>query len=88
MIKGVNRQVVEITKPGCEYFERVIFFVKPECSSVSRGTLRERADMIASDTGTPPKIKVKRSPLSSFLYPLFWISIGAALCFAAIKLLS
>ena len=51
MIKGVNHQVVEVTKPTCEYFERVIFFVKPEFSQVSEGTLRERAGKIAGETG-------------------------------------
>ena len=29
MIKGVNRQVVEITQTDCEYFERILFLVKP-----------------------------------------------------------
>lgn len=61
MLKGVNHQVVEITKPTCEYFERVIFFVKPEFSSVSQGTLRERADEIAGKAGSPPPTKLKRN---------------------------
>ena len=63
MIKGVNHQVVEVTKPTSEYFERVIFFVKPEFSQVSEGTLRERAGKIAGETGAPPPTKVKRSRL-------------------------
>ncbi len=61
MIKGVNHQVVEVTKPTCEYFERVIFFVKPEFSQVSEGTLRERAGKIAGETGAPPPTKLKRN---------------------------
>ena len=43
MIKGVNRQVIEITQTKCEYFEKVLFFVKPEYAATSEGTLRERA---------------------------------------------
>lgn len=77
MIKGVNRQVVEITKPSCDYFERVVFFVKPECSSISHGTLRERANIMASSTGIPPKTKVKRKKIVSVLTALFWAGIGA-----------
>lgn len=42
MIKGVNRQVIEITQTKCEYFEKVLFFVKPEYAATSEGTLRER----------------------------------------------
>lgn len=59
MIQGVNHQIVEVTRPGCEYFERVIFFIKPEFSSVSQGTLRERASTIAGKTGSPPPSKIK-----------------------------
>ena len=53
MIKGVNRQVIEITQTKCEYFEKVLFFVKPEYAATSEGTLRERwiVDGEVSDTG-------------------------------------
>lgn len=61
MLKGVNHQVVEVTKPTCEYFERVIFFVKPEFSSVCEGTLRERADEIAGKAGSPPPTKLRKN---------------------------
>lgn len=54
LIKGVNHQIVEVSKPTCKYFERVIFFVKPEYSSVSDGTLRERASEIAGKADCPP----------------------------------
>ena len=30
MIKGVNRQVVEVQETDCDYFEKIMFFVKPE----------------------------------------------------------
>lgn len=87
MIKGVNHQVVEITKPSCRYFERVLFFVKPEYTSVSNGTLRERANMIAGSAGSPPRTKVKRRRFVSVLVPIFWASIGAGLCGLIIKLI-
>lgn len=82
LIKGVNHQVVEVTKPTCEYFERVIFFVKPEFSRVSEGTLRERAGEIAGETGAPPPTKLKRSRIL-FAAKL----IGSALVGAAAALL-
>lgn len=63
MIQGVNHQVVEVNRPSCEYFERVIFFVKPEFSSVSQGTLRERAGKIAGEAGAPPPTKMRRKKL-------------------------
>lgn len=61
MVKGVNRQVVEVVSPTCEYFERVLFFVKPEWAGESDGTLRARADLIAQQAGKPPVTLRRRS---------------------------
>ncbi len=42
MIKGVNRQVLEITNTENPYFERIIFFVKPEYGNEDRAKLKLR----------------------------------------------
>ncbi len=63
MLRGVNRQVIEISETDCEYFERVMFFVKPECVSVSEGKLRERANAIAGKADKPPMTKLIRSKI-------------------------
>ena len=59
MIKGINRQVVEITQTDCEYFERILFLVKPEYAAISEGKLRERASQMSS-VGKPPATRVRR----------------------------
>lgn len=58
MIKGINRQVVEITQTDCEYFERILFLVKPEYAAVSEGKLRERASQMSS-AGKPPATRIR-----------------------------
>ena len=78
MIKGVNRQVVEISQTQCEYFEKVLFFIKPEYSAVSEGDLRERAGIIAQNAGMPPASRIRRSRLR------FALSMSAAACSGAI----
>lgn len=60
MIKGVNRQVVEVQETDCAYFERILFFVKPEYASVSEGKIRERASLIANRTQNAPPTKRQR----------------------------
>lgn len=60
MIKGVNRQVVEVQETDCDYFERILFFVKPEYASLSEGKIRERAGQIAGRAGTAPPTKLRR----------------------------
>lgn len=78
MIKGINRQVVEITQTRCEYFERVLFFIKPEFSAVSEGELKERATAIAQSAGIPPAEKLKKSRIRNAL------RLSAAACAGAV----
>ena len=87
MLKGVNHQVVEITKPTCEYFERVIFFVKPEFSAVSEGTLRERADEIAGKAGSPPPTRLRRDRIAMISRLIGAALAGAAVATLVLKLL-
>jgi len=87
MIKGVNHRVIEVMDSGCEYFERVIFFVKPEYSALSEGTLRDRARAVASSTSAPPPSKIIQSKLLTAGALLASAGLGAAIAFAASLLL-
>ena len=69
---------MEITQTQCEYFERVLFFIKPEYSAVSEGDLRERAGIIAQNAGLPPASRIRRSRLR------YALSMSAAACSGAI----
>ena len=57
MIKGVNRQVVEINDTGSVYFERALFFVKPEYAGLGEARLREKARKAAGLSSRPPDKK-------------------------------
>lgn len=81
MLKGVNRQVVEISHPESAYFERVLFFVKPEFSSVSEKRIKGKADEIIKDAASPPGLK-KASRKKGRLKQLLQLT-GAALVGAA-----
>ena len=76
MIKGVNRQVVEVRETGCDYFEKIIFFVKPEYASLSEGKIRERASLIAGGTTLPPPTKTKSNRLTDWLKLVLGIMCG------------
>ena len=62
MLKGVNRQVVDVYEPDSAYFERVLFFVKPEFCGLGESSLRHKADdMLKKSGGTfPAKSKKDR----------------------------
>lgn len=80
MIKGVNHQVVEVNDTSCEYFERIIFFVKPEYSFLSEGKIREKAGKIASTATLPPPAKKGRKlNIKSILKAAIPLIIGAGI---------
>ena len=60
MIKGVNKQVVDVTEPDSAYFERVLFFVKPEFSGLGEGALRKKADALLHAAGEGRVAGMKR----------------------------
>ena len=43
MIKGINRQMIEVTDTGSDYFERALLVVRPACSACEDERLREEA---------------------------------------------
>ncbi len=43
MVKGVNRQIIEINDTSNRYFERVLLFVSPEGSEISSRELNREA---------------------------------------------
>lgn len=81
MIKGVNRQVVEVAETGCDYFERALFFVNPKYYGITDGKLRERAQTIVKSAGAPPKTKgsEKRSKVKIFIEIAASAAAGAIL---------
>lgn len=60
MVKGINRQVLEIIEPGCDYFEKALFFVKPEYSNESDSKLRNQALKSIKSTACVPKTRKQK----------------------------
>lgn len=60
MVKGVNRQVLEIHETGCEYFEKALFFVRPEYSAENESKLKGNAmKSLRNSVGIPKTRKQK-----------------------------
>ena len=60
MVKGVNRQVLEIHETGCEYFEKALFFVKPEFSGESENKLKSKAINSSFKSTTIPNTRQQK----------------------------
>lgn len=85
MIKGINRQVVEIHDTGSEYFEKAILFVNPAYDLTSRG-FRSALKRIIKNAYPPKPNRRNRSELLKGLLSLVLsAAIGALSVFLALK---
>lgn len=89
MLKGVNRQVVEVADTGSDYFEKALFFVNPKYYGLTDGKLRERAQSLMQTAGTPPKQKKreKKSRRNTILAIVFSAAAGSLITFLATLLI-
>ena len=78
MLKGVNHRVVEIAQPESAYFERVLFFVKPEFSDTSESKLKTKADSFIRDTDSPPGNQNNKQHRSKVFFIVKLLSAAAA----------
>ena len=80
MVKGVNRQVLEIHETGCEYFEKALFFVRPEYSRENEGRLKTEAMTSVLNFKSVPK--TRKQKLKSRV--LVFAEMTASACVGAI----
>ncbi len=80
MVKGVNRQVLEIHETGCEYFEKALFFVRPEFSTENEGKLKSKA--MQSVLKSPQVPKTRKQKIKSRV--LFFAELAASAGLGAI----
>lgn len=60
MIKGVNRKIIEINQTGSIYFEKAVFYLRPEVHELPAEISRAEAEKyIAMIT---PELRRKKSP--------------------------
>ncbi len=56
MLRGVNRQIIEINSTDNSYFEKAILFVRPEFSALSEGKLHDNANLFLKDIETEKQL--------------------------------
>lgn len=61
MVKGVNKTIIEVNETGNKYFERVLFFVKPDYADVLPERLKTKAATYIKESDLVPVAAVKSS---------------------------
>lgn len=57
MIKGVSRQIIEVTQTQNNYFERAWLVIKPEYLNVSADTIEQAAENYLKDLRPPHSLR-------------------------------
>ncbi|MDP4119484.1 MAG: hypothetical protein Q8876_00290 [Bacillota bacterium] len=78
MVRGINRQIIEIIDTGNMYYERALLVVRPEYAGVQRAVLEREAKQVLNDMQSPSCLKKS----SMFLY--WFLRLGAAAVVGAI----
>ena len=60
MIRGVNKQIIEVSETNSRYFERALLFVRPEFIAADHDRLCAEAKRYISAMGQPPSIVGRR----------------------------
>lgn len=81
MLKGVNKLIIEVNNPESDFFERAIFFVKPEKSDlITRDMNRNVQDIVgkAEAASKAGKIRIKPAKKYALLKLAGAAGLGAA----------
>lgn len=85
VIKGVSKCVLELHDTGSDYFEKAIFFVKPEYSGEESSRLEARAAQSVRKA-VPPKLR--RREQKRRMHGFWLLAAGTVIGAAATALLN
>lgn len=89
MIKGINKQILEVTATESPYFDKIIFFVRPQAQSTNEQILKNEAEKISKEIRKPPKCKKTKAQIFSIImYSGLGVGAGAALTFVISSLIN
>ncbi len=84
MIKGVNRQIIEVTQTGSDYFERAWLVVKPEYESLNDMTGDKEAESYLSALKPPYSMRRNKLLLGRVICALVSAAAGSTATLAAL----
>ncbi len=64
MIKGVNKQIIEVTNTQSPYFEKIVFFVSPTGKNQPCDILHKEAEKISAKINKPPKQRFTKTQIA------------------------
>lgn len=60
MLKGVNRKVIEVNRPDSVYFERAVFYLRPEVDDAPAYAALHESEGCFAGVQVRPRIRLRR----------------------------
>ena len=76
MIKGVNKQIIEVTNTQSPYFEKIVFFVSPTGKNQPSDLFHKEAEKISAKIHKPPRQRITKTQIA-------YTAVNVALGFGA-----
>ena len=84
MLRGVNRQIIEVNETDSRYFEKAILYVRPDCSEKT-GDLQKQARQLIHDLDVPGGSVTRASLVLQGARLVSAAVAGAMICFAIMQ---
>ena len=81
MIKGVNKRIIEINNPRSLYFEKAIFYLRPEVREIPAETVRREISRYMDTSGITEAEKRKRRKIRNITMVISVVIIAVALIY-------
>lgn len=85
MIKGINRQIIEINDTGNTYYEKAWLVVRPEFDSAQKELLEREAAQLIKAIQAPSSFQRKNIKLRQWVKFLIAAAVGALVCFMIVS---
>lgn len=80
MIKGINRQIIEINDTGNTYYEKAWLVVRPEFDSAQKELLEREAAQLIKAIQAPSSFQKKSIKAKQWVKFILSACVGALLC--------
>lgn len=78
MIRGINRQIIEVPDTESRYYEKAYFVVRPEFCGIEQAVLEREARKVIKQAGAPSRFRrvITRQKLFAAAGAIFLVASG------------
>ena len=85
MLKGVNKRIIEINNPQSLYFEKAIFYLRPEVRELPAEIAQREVEKYIERTGISQAERSKRRKIKGIIMAVSGIILAVALIYLTVN---